>query len=145
MCRENEWKSLSHPCKNAEWLEVHHVSGNELHSLYLRASIAFVSPRKDKEYNSFAVSVKIFEYISYGLPIVAVNCEALSEIVNKEKIGFAVEPDENSFVDAIEKLSEDNIYQKYQKNIFDSLLNRNLWKHRIEQIVKDLLPIANDK
>ena len=139
VCRENEWKSLSHPCKNAEWLEVHHASGYELNPLYQRASVAFVCPRKDLEYNSFAVSVKVFEYLSFGLPVVAVNCEALSEIVNKEKIGFTVNSDENSFINAINQLLEEEIYEEYQNNIFDSLLNRNLWKHRVEQIVNDLM------
>ena len=43
--------------------------------------------------------------------------ETAGKLTMKEKIGFAVDPDENSFVDAIEKLLEDNIYQKYQKNI----------------------------
>jgi glycosyltransferase involved in cell wall biosynthesis len=74
-----------------------------------------------------------------------VNCDALSDIVNKEKIGYAVNPDIRSFIKAIEELLEEKNYIEIQKNITDSILNRNLWKHRVEQIVEDLLSIVNDK
>lgn len=139
VCRENEWNEFNHSCKNASWLEVHHTSGAGLVDLYRRASIAFNVGNPKYEYSQFAISVKIFEYLSYGLPQVVINNKAITNVVNDEKIGIAVEPDIKKFAIAIKKLSEDSsLYKTYQNNIKESLLYRNLWIHRIQQVIRDL-------
>ena len=139
VCREDEWAQVEHPCKNAEWLEVHHASGKELESLYRRASVAFVMPKKEIPYNEFAVSVKVFEYISYGLPVVAINSKALSDIVTSEQIGLVVGPDVDEVCSAVnEILSSDSTYQQYLNAVKKSLWERNLWKHRVNTIISDL-------
>ena len=141
VCRKDEWEQVDHPCKNVEWLEVHHASGKELEPLYRRASVAFVMPRKDIPYNEFAVSVKTFEYISYGLPVVAVNCKALSDVVEGENIGIVVKPNAADVCNAVKKiLSSDETYSEFCDKIKEALLKRNLWIHRVNTIVRDLLP-----
>lgn len=141
VCRKSEWDSFDHPCKFSPWLEVYHISGEELVPLYKRASIAFVTPKKEISYNNMAVSVKVYEYLSFGLPIIAVNCDTISKIIEKEEIGFAVNPNIESFLEAIRTLTKKDVYNIYQYNIKVSLIERNLWKHRVEKIVKDLSKI----
>lgn len=146
VCREDEWAQVEHPCKNAEWLEVHHASGKELESLYRRASVAFVMPKKEIPYNEFAVSVKVFEYISYGLPVVAINSKALSDIVTSEQIGLVVGPDVDEVCSAVnEILSSDSTYQQYLNAVKKSLWERNLWKSRVNTIISDLTSKSRSK
>ena len=146
VCRENEWNSFDHPCKNASWLEIHHTSGSGLVELYKRASVAFNVGSSEYKYSRFAISVKVFEYLSFGLPQVVINNKAIADLVNGEKIGFAVDYDIIKYADATEKLMNDcKLYEEFQKNITSSLLERNLWIHRVRKIVNDLSTIKNNE
>lgn len=139
VCRKKEWDSFSHPCKNASWLEVHHVSGNELTPLYRRSSLGLFIGKKDYEYMKYCIPVKTYEYMGYGLPIVAANAESLSVIIENEKTGIATEADIDKFNDAIKTILNDRaLYEDYVNNTKESLLKKNLWKYRVEQIISDL-------
>ncbi len=139
VCRKEEWEKFYNPYGETKWLEVHHASGDkELAPLYQTASAA-VSGKSQNVYNEFAVSVKTFEYLSYGLPQVVVKSKAVARIIEKEKIGKVVEQDVIAFADALEELL--NNYQEYetfQQNIQEALLNRHLWIHRVGQIIDNL-------
>ena len=138
VCREAEWKAMEHPCKDAPWLEVHHASGDALAPLYARASAAIIGKRENT-YNALAISVKIFEYMSFGLPQVIFDNLESGKLLRKEKIGIPVEPTATAMADALEQLLRDEkLYGTYQANIRDALLNRHLWNHRVRQIVADL-------
>ena len=137
--RAEEWEQFKHPYKNAKWLEVHHTSKEGLVPLYNRASVAFVCPNKSFSYNSFAVSVKTFEYISYGLPVIGINCKALSKIIKDNKIGITTDPDIQSFCEAVKHvLKDEKTYRHCCDNVREALLSKNLWSHRINKIVNDL-------
>lgn len=139
VCREEEWLQVNQSWKKAKWLEVHHASGAELIPYYKRASVAYVMPDKNLAYNQFAVSVKTFEYISYGLPVVAVNCKALTRIVEEEGIGLAVEPNVKSFVAATKRIVESQeTYTLWHERVKKALCDRNLWRHRVATIIDDL-------
>lgn len=146
VCRKDEWEMINHPYKDAKWLEVHHASGSDLVPYYREASFAFVIPDAKFAYNQFAVSVKTFEYISYGIPVIAVNCTALKKIVENEKIGIAVEANVNSFVNAVQYIScNQETYDTWIENVKESLIKRNLWKHRVDSIINDLTIIKQKK
>jgi len=139
VCREEDWANFSDPYKHADWIEVHHTSGEGLIPLYRKASVGLMIPTLDFEYSHYAVSVKTFEYMSHGLPIVTINSTAMGKIVRKERIGFAVSRDIDNFNNAVKELTlNQHIYQQYAENVKEALLNRHLWKHRVEQIVDDL-------
>ena len=138
VCREAEWKTMEHPCKNAPWLEVHHVSGDALAPLYSRAAAAIIG-KKENVYNALAVSVKIFEYMSFGLPQVIFDNLESGKLLRNERIGIPVEPTVTAMADALEQLlNDEKLYAQYQSNIRDALLNRNLWNHRVRQLIDDL-------
>ena len=126
-------------------LTVHHATGDELKPLYQRALVALVAHKKDS-YNEYAIPVKTFEYLSYGLPIVSVNVSSLSSFINQERIGMTVDNNPTSFADGIRQiLSDEETYKDYVNNVQDSLLNRNLWRNRIQTIVSDLSEIKSAK
>lgn len=139
VCREAEWKVFEHPCKDASWLEVHHASGDALAPLYARASAAIIG-KKENIYNALAISVKIFEYMSYGLPQVIFDNLESGKLLRTERIGIPVEPNATAMADALEMLlNDEKLCAEYQANIRDALLNRHTWNHRVRQIVTDLL------
>lgn len=146
VCREAEWKKIDSQYKDAPWLTVRHCSGAELDELLRKADFALVAGDKTWRYNDIAISVKVFEYLSYGLPQVAVNNKAVEELIETEKIGLTVEQNAEEMADAIERLVNDEaLYEDLQKNITQSLRKRNLWVHRVRQVVADLLSKDEEK
>jgi glycosyltransferase involved in cell wall biosynthesis len=142
VCRKNEWDAFESPYKKAPWLEVHHTSGKELAPLYERASVGLIIPQPDYEYSRYAVSVKTFEYMGYGLPIVAIHSSAMGKIIRDEKIGLTAEYRKEAYAAAIKEITDcEATYWSYADNVRDALTNRNLWKHRVEQIISDLTPL----
>ncbi len=138
VCRKDEWDRLDHPAKQAEWLEVHHTSGDELAALYGRAQIGLVSQRADNQYNKYVIPVKTFEYMSYGLPIVSVNVEALAGFIEQVDIGLVVHASPSDFADGIQKILENDCYSEYCRRISQKLLTQNLWSHRAQSVIRDL-------
>lgn len=139
VCREEEWASISHPCKDAPWLQVFHCTGDDLLQLFGKAGFALIMCTREYRYNDLAVSVKLFEYLGAGLPQFAINARAMAEILERERIGFAVEPTVEAFVEAIESLMSDpSRYAALQDNIRRALMGHHLWVHRVRQVVEDL-------
>ena len=137
--RRKEWNSYLHPLKNAKWLEIHHTSGEGLVPLYKKASLGLIVPRTSITYNDYCISVKVFEYMSFGLPVVAVNCKAITEMVNSERIGLVAESSVEDMAIKIEKLlNNPNEYNNNCKIIKQILPKKHLWKHRVNQVITDL-------
>lgn len=140
VCRKAEWDAFKHSCKEAAWLKVHHASGKQLDALYAKASIA-ISIKASTPYNDFSISVKTFEYLGYGLPQIVNNGKAITELIEREKIGLSVEPTVETFASAVKLLlNNPRMYASFQNSIQESLLERNLWIHRVRQVVSELLP-----
>lgn len=135
VCRENEFKKYINkfkPYLNKPWLEIFHAHGSGLDSIYEQADIAVI-PRLRTIYNDFAVPVKLFEYVSYGLPIVATNCTAQAKIIKEQKLGIITHDDERSLARAIECFFDEEYLKECKKNIVMSLKN-NLWINRAEKV-----------
>ncbi|WP_257210677.1 glycosyltransferase [Actinomyces ruminis] len=68
------------PDLSAEQITVSHLSANELAPVYVRASVGVLAARPS-EYWSFAVPVKLFEYLSYGRPVIATRGTEAGRII----------------------------------------------------------------
>ncbi len=142
--RENEWKKFKHTRKNAPWLEVVHASGEQLKPLYNRADVGFLIPKEGSAYNDFALSVKIYEYMGYALPVVAAGCAAMDRVINKYNIGITTEGTGEGFAKAIKEIFADEArYKLFYDNCRKALLGESLWTHRVEQVVKELSEYRN--
>lgn len=137
--RKEKWNSYFHPLKNAKWLEVYHTSGEGLTPLYKRASLGLIVLKTGITYNNYGIPVKIFEYISYGLPVVAVNCKAIAKMINSDRIGLVAESSVEDIAIKIEELlNNPNEYNSNCKIIRNTLQKKHLWKHRVNQVITDL-------
>ena len=138
VCRPEEWEKFDHPLKREKWISVHHASGDDLAELYSQAQIALVI-HKDDAYNRYAIPVKTFEYMSYGLPIVSVRIQALAEFISREGAGVVVDHDPQKMADVIQMITKSQAeYDSYAASVKEALLSRNLWKHRVDTVVHDL-------
>lgn len=138
VCRKEDVINIDERFKEKQWLKIVHATGTELGKYYKQARLALL-PKLPNKYNDFAMSVKIFEYMSYGLPIIAVKTLELSRFFDKFQIGKISEASVTEYANEIINLYfDEEQYQKYRLNVSNALLNDNLWIHRAEKIRADL-------
>ena len=139
ICRANEFSRFSHCNKNASWLDVYHAAGEELEQYYEKASVAILPKKGENAYNKLAVSVKLFEYMGHGLPIVATSNLASDKIITKYHLGYIADNGAKNLADCIRKMfSDKEKYEQFCCNGREALLSENLWVHRVDQIQHDL-------
>lgn len=130
VCRKEEIDKLG-KYENKPWLNVYHASGKELKNIYSKANLAII-PRKIDFYMDFAMPVKLFEYISYELPIVATNCKEVAKFIKDNKIGLVTDDNVESLYEALVKINIDDILE-YTKNV-KTVKKNNTWNERVKQI-----------
>lgn len=142
VCREGEVNFINEKYLNQKWLRIVHGSGSKLDKYYNQSKLALI-PIEKCEYNDFAISVKLFEYMSYNIPFVCTNCKAMQDITLKEDIGVVSSfNDYKKFAEDIKKLynDEDKI-NKFKNNMSKSLKDKNLWIHRVNTIREKLYKV----
>ncbi|MCC6618103.1 MAG: glycosyltransferase [Chloroflexi bacterium] len=82
VCRAGEAPAGERP----PWLSVHHLAGDEIHALLPR-TVATVIPRPRTAYNDLALPIKLFEYLSYGRPLLVTDCLEQAEVVERAGAG----------------------------------------------------------
>jgi glycosyltransferase involved in cell wall biosynthesis len=138
VCREDEYSKLPNGKRSRLTdlgVKVKHISGNELNELYEKMDFAFI-PRYKSTYNDFSVPVKLVEYLSHHLPIVATNCEAQKQIIEADQYGIVCEDNPEQMAKAIIHMSCDA--KRYEENIKQTFIEKHSWLSRVEKI-KDCL------
>jgi hypothetical protein len=74
------------------WLRVHRAEGSQIHAL-LPDVIASAIPRPRNRYNDLALPIKLFDYLSYGRPLLVTDCVEHAGVVSRADAGV-VTPDE---------------------------------------------------
>ena len=85
------------------------------------------------------MAVKLFEYISYKKPIIAVTGTAVGDFIEKNDIGWTINYDEIKLKELITDLQNNpsQIDQKIKK--IEKIISDNTWEARALQVKKDLL------
>ena len=130
VCREEEVKKIE-GYKGKEWLSLYHASGDELKEIYDKANVAII-PRKVDFYMDFAMPVKLFEYISYELPIISTNCKEVAKFINENNIGLVCDDNVQSLVNTLLSIDMDKI-NELTKNVKLAKEN-NTWNSRVKEI-----------
>ena len=141
VCRRDEFmrrRSIFAKHDGAEWLHVYHFTGKDLEQVYRRSAIAVI-PRPKNLYNDLAMPVKLFEYLSYGLPIVATNCTEMANFISCNEVGLIAEDNAHSLAGRILQLVEDkSLYDQLRRNTRLTLENGNLWTDRARFVAEQL-------
>jgi glycosyltransferase involved in cell wall biosynthesis len=139
VCRENEYNKIPEEQKQKlQMLDVNlqHISGEELTELYRLMDYAYI-PRLKSEYNNFSVPVKLVEYLSNGLPVVATDCEAQMAFIDSGNYGVVCDDKKDAFIQAIENVEKE--CSNYRNNIQDTFLERNSWLARVRTVKNTLV------
>ncbi|WP_064091871.1 glycosyltransferase [Rossellomorea aquimaris] len=134
VCREDEYKNVTQEMKesiNSINAQVKHVSGESLNELYKSVDFAYI-PRYKSTYNDFSVPVKLVEYLSNGLPIVATNCEAQKSFIEEGSYGVICEDNPDSMYEAIKTMVKNK--SVYKQNIQATFLEKHSWKARVKKV-----------
>ena len=116
------------------WFESRNEARKMLKKCYLGAL-----PSEDDIGRKLGTPLKLFEYMSNGLPVVANDIGSWCDIIKEQKIGILTKDDPKDFADSICTLLEDeNTYRTMQNNMFKLLKERFSWKIHVEKI---LLPL----
>lgn len=105
--RESDWETAKEEYE--EWscgsIGVEHASGEEMKALLQVANIGslFVEPQ---DYRSFAVPMKLYEYIGSGLPVVASEGTLVGSLVQEMGIGWNIPYTSDAFAGLLRNLAE---------------------------------------
>ncbi len=139
MCtREKEWKLKQNyysPYKNN--ISIHHKNGKDLEDIYNISNIAILFIKATK-YWKFVMAVKLFEYISYKKPIIAVKGTAVGDFVEKNNIGWVINYDEKELSDLIVFLQNNSQEIENKIKNIEKIIQDNTWEARALQVEKDL-------
>lgn len=87
--------------------------------------------------------IKLFDYMSVGLPVIANYIGGWSEIINQERIGIATNNTPKDFADAImELLSDMETYYKYAFNALKLIKEKYNWDIVIQPLVEMIKKIC---
>lgn len=138
VCREAEFKKFYAQKDVPAWLEVHHVSGDDLIPLYHRADLGLLALRYN-EYAHLQVGIKLFQYVGYGLPVLSTNVKTMARIISENGFGEVAEENAEDYAAAIERMLGDrDRLNGYRKTMKESMETNHLWVHRIDKIVEDM-------
>lgn len=138
VCRKQELDTASNDIRrllDSPWLNIHHISGEALEALYGTVHIGVVPIRRDA-YNDMAMPVKLFEYLSFGLPVVVTDCPEMSRFVKKNGCGLVCKDDAQSLAKSIRLLISDrDLYKRLSRSAMRTILQDNLWEDRARTVV----------
>ncbi|MCM3663611.1 glycosyltransferase [Mesobacillus subterraneus] len=139
VCRQPEYESLTAQQKEQLTklgIKVMHISGEKLDELYKEVDFALI-PRKCTEYQNFSMPVKLVEYLSNNLPIVATACDAQKRFLGENGYGIICGDEEKSMAAAIEEMM--GSLEQYQENIQQTFMKNHSWLARVEKVKSSLV------
>lgn len=137
-CRPEEWDTVR--AYYADWIndrvEVIHRTGDDLRGLYARADL-FALLWQPHEYLDFAVPVKLFESVGYGLPIVTLGGTEAARMVEQHGLGWVV-PDTDSVAPLLQRLRDDPALLAQKRAAVAQARGQHTWGARVRGIVRQL-------
>lgn len=135
---ENQWKDVEHEYGDIPAnVRVVHASGKQLDEYYAWANVAAIAVNPS-HYWSFAVPVKLFEYLGRGKPIIVADGTLASRIVQENGWGWTVDNDVDEYVGLLRYLSDhpNEVEERTEKVMQDRY--EHTWRKRAE-LVRDVL------
>ena len=81
--------------------------------------------------------VKLYDYLSVGLPVVANNIGEWCEVIRREKIGILTDDNPENFAEAINQLLQDeDTYYEYANNSLRIIKEKYNWDRATETLTK---------
>lgn len=139
-CRESDWVGFKSEYESllCDRIKIVHARGEDLKP-FLEESDVFMLFVEPSVYWQFAMPLKLFEYLSYGKPIVASEGLAISDFVIKNNVGWSVQYRKESLIELFEKeINNAAIYESKVNNVL-RVAPMHTWKARARTVEKELL------
>ncbi len=135
--RAEDWERVKHEyavVEQSDRITVVHASGDDLLPYYNEADIlSFVL--RPYEYLSITVPYKLYEYVSFGKPIITTKRTGVADFVEQNDVGWSVEYTADDLCDLFERLkSNPNEIERKRRNTID-IIPRHYWSKRAETVV----------
>jgi hypothetical protein len=92
------------PGPHPDWLRIERAEGEAIHELLMEV-IASVIPRPIGAYNDLALPVKLFDYLSYGRPLIVTDCREQAQVVRESDAGIVTGDAVDEIARAIEQVA----------------------------------------
>jgi glycosyltransferase involved in cell wall biosynthesis len=92
------------PGAHPAWMHVRRAEADAIHAL-LPDVLATVIPRPRGPYNDLSLPIKLFDYLSYGRPLLVTGCTEQARIVREADAGLVVDDDVDALAGAIAELA----------------------------------------
>ena len=86
-----------------DWVRVVRAEGRAIDGL-LPNVIASVIPRPRNAYNDLALPVKLYDYLSFGRPLLVTNCRETARVVSEAGCGLIIEDDVDGIAEGVLRL-----------------------------------------
>jgi glycosyltransferase involved in cell wall biosynthesis len=143
VCPERNLKdqpNILAPFRDRTWLRVHHLHGNALQPVYQTSCLGLV-PAQRTAYNDLAMPVKLFEYLSYGLPVVVTDCTEMAQFVNGTGVGLVSQDNAESLASTICTILKDPaVYCSAADAVRKAVERDHRWVDRARQVAEALVP-----
>ena len=137
------WRSRSANLSNVVFRG--HVPPKDLHSFYKKFDIVLapyqLGANQDDgktNTNKWMSPMKIFEYMSFGLPIICSDIPVLREILNKNNAILVPPDDLDAWCSALDKLENSHRRKKLGTNAYKDLRTNYTWEIRAKNILNEL-------
>jgi hypothetical protein len=126
------------PGAHPDWMHVRRAEGDAIHAL-LPDVLATVIPRPRGPYNDLSLPIKLFDYLSYGRPLLVTDCTEQARVVREADAGLVVDDDVDALAGAIAALASTppEHLEAWSRNAH-AAARETSWARRAEQI-RDLL------
>ncbi|RJX15394.1 glycosyltransferase [Candidatus Bathyarchaeota archaeon] len=102
------------------------------------ASIGILTSKND-EARRLGTPIKLFDYMSVGLPIIANDIGGWSKIVEEENVGILAKDNPQNFASAIKMLLEnENLRTNMSQNALKAVKEKYDWNKTIKTLIKGL-------
>lgn len=130
-------KSIIEKWRKRGWVAFRIASYWDMPNIMSDVYIAAIPWSASFVHNNLTIPLKLFDYMSFGRPIVATNCKVMAQFIKKNKIGVITNDDPRSFADGLAKLMDDrNLACKMGMNAIRAIENKHSWEHRAEKLVQ---------
>jgi len=133
-CRESEWEEVKpyYTPVNAEKIHIVHASGDNLATYYIAADL-FGLIWEPYSYLSRTISLKVFETLGYGVPIVTTRGTIAAQFVEREGVGWVAENGSEMRM-MLERLKADpGLIAQVRDNI-ETARERHTWQVRAQTV-----------
>lgn len=132
----NEGAIADHRARRAPWLTIEQRSFEELPDLMKSATLAVI-PRLINRYHDLALPIKLFDYMSFGRPLVVTACRDTADLVTQLEAGIVVEDTPESLAEGILKLLENpDLATRLGQNGYRAIQTTHAWSHRAARLLE---------